>query len=71
MPSLESAKIHQCCSNVDNQNYAKRVVIRKFKTGLDTVSNWKICFDHKDDPLYNGTSRAPKFTPFEEKVYRN
>ena len=70
MLPLESAKIHQCCSNVDNPNYVKQVLIRKFKAGLDTVSVWKICSDHKDDPLYKG-SIGQKCTLIEEKVYRN
>lgn len=62
MPPLESAKINQCCSNVDDPIYIKQVLIRKFKAGLDILSIWKICSDHKDDPLYNGTSRSDKPT---------
>ena len=65
---LGPPNIRRCCSNTDNPDYDKPVLLRTFRVA-DSQSIWKICSDHKDDPVYDGTSGAKKSSLLREVVY--
>ena len=65
---LGLTNIRRCCSNTDNPDYDKPVLLRTFKVA-DSQSILKICSDHKDDPMYDGTSRVKKSSLLREVVY--
>ena len=66
---LGPPNIKRRCSNTDNPDYDKPVLLRTFKVA-DSQSIWKICSDHKDDPIYDGTYREKKSSLLREVIYQ-
>ncbi|WP_148702689.1 hypothetical protein [Nitrosopumilus piranensis] len=59
--------LQRCCSNCDNPDYQKLILLRTFKVA-DSQSIWKVCSDHKDDPDFSGTSNVVKSSLIRESI---